>query len=173
MANGTTPRKMNYKKRRLRVTELYLQGWTQVKIAEEVGVTQGMVSKDLAAIREEWLQASIENIDEAKARELARIDNLEREYWEAWYRSCEDAETVVKKAVETDKGQRKEATQTAKGQAGDPRFLAGIQWCIQQRCKILGIEAAAKLDLTSKGELLQGPTIVLPAVLNEESETDV
>jgi hypothetical protein len=34
--------------------------------------------------------------------------------------------------------------------AGDPRFLAGIQWCIEQRCKILGLLAAVKNELTGK-----------------------
>ena len=40
---------------------------------------------------------------------------------------------------------------TSMGQAGDPRFLAGVQWCIERRCKIIGIDAPTKSELTGAG----------------------
>jgi len=84
------------------------------------------------------------DFSKAKAKEIAKIDRLEREYWNAWLRSLKDAEMIMEKAVETASEIRKEATQTARGQSGDPRFLQGIQWCIDKRCKIIGIDAATK-----------------------------
>jgi len=132
---------------RRRIAELYLEGKLQADIAEAVGISQSTVSNDLKAIQQEWLESSLIDFNEAKARELAKIDRLEWEYWTAWARSCEDAETTTKKAVQVGDKERKEATQTAKGQAGDPRFLQGVQWCIERRCKLLGIDAPQRHDV--------------------------
>lgn len=76
--------------RRAKVSELYRQGWSQLKIAAELGVTQPMVSGDLKVLRVEWIEKSNQKFDEKKAEELARIDRLEEVSWEAWFRSCED-----------------------------------------------------------------------------------
>lgn len=38
---------------------------------------------------------------------------------------------------------------------GDPRYLAGVQWCIEIRCKLLGIEAPKRVDVTSAGEKIE------------------
>jgi DNA-binding NarL/FixJ family response regulator len=41
-------------KRRRDVAELYLQGWTQTAIAEEMGVAQPTISDDVKHIRAQW-----------------------------------------------------------------------------------------------------------------------
>ena len=139
---------------RLRIADMYLRGRLQADIAEEVGLSEATVSRDLKVLHADWLRSANVDYSEAKAGELAKIDALEREYWQAWRRSQEDAETIRKKATDVSGTERKELIKTAKGQAGDPRFLNGVQWCIERRCKILGIDAAAKLDVTTKGERL-------------------
>jgi len=146
---------------RRRISELYLQGWLQVDIAAEVGVSQSTVSQDLKAIQKEWLQSTLIDFNEAKAQELAKVDNLERTYHRAWLRSCEDAQTVTQKAIEAGGDQRKEATKTAKGQVGDPRFLVGVQWCIDKRCKIKGIDAPVKTAFTDPTGQKQAETVVI------------
>lgn len=123
---------------------MYLRGMLQSEIAAELGLSQATISTDLKALQVEWLQSALLDFNEIKARELARIDKLEREYWTAWERSQEDAETVKQEAVEDGK---KKATKISKGQSGNPTFLAGIQWCIEQRLKIFGIYEATKLRI--------------------------
>lgn len=86
--------------RRTKVAKLYLLGKTQYEIAKEVRCSQGTVGNDLAALREEWLASALLDFGEAKARELARIDNLEAEAWDAWYRSAEDARTYRRRVEE-------------------------------------------------------------------------
>ena len=132
-----------------RIAELYLEGWLQADIAETLGISQSTVSNDLKALQKQWLASSLIDFDQAKAREIAKIDKLEWEYYQAWHRSCEDAETVIEKGK--GKGGEKnptsvEKTVQRKGQAGDPRFLTGVQWCIERRCKILGIDAPVKQE---------------------------
>lgn len=129
------------------MADLYLQGWLQTDIAEEVGVSDATVSRDLKALQSEWLASALVDFNEAKSQELAKIDRLEREYWQAWERSCENAETVTKEGGPSGVDKVK---QTSKGQAGDPRFLAGVQWCIERRCKILGVDAPNRHELTGK-----------------------
>ena len=40
-------------------------------------------------------------------------------------------------------------TMKTEGRIGDPRFLTVLDNCIERRCKILGIEAPKRLDLSS------------------------
>jgi len=127
------------------IAERYLKGMLQVDIAEEVGVSQSTVSRDLLALHKGWLEDASRTFAEAKAKELAKIDELEREYWRAWRASCEDAETVTEKgrggAGRVTSGEK---TVQRKGQSGNAAFLTGIQWCIDRRCKILGVDAPVK-----------------------------
>lgn len=142
---------------RRQIASLYLRGWLQVDIAEKLGISQQTVSLDLKALHREWQRSAIADIDKAKARELAKIDNLEREYWVAWRRSRKDAETITEKnRGEAEDGKLIDPQRMfrRKGQAGDPRFLQGIQWCIERRCKILGIDAPDRHDITSGGVTL-------------------
>ena len=130
---------------RRRIADMYLQGKTQAAIAESVGIDQSTVSRDIAALHSDWKASALIDIDEAKARELAKVDRLEREYWDAWEHSREDAETLRQEGS----GEApSKIVKTSKGQAGDPRFLTGVQWCIERRCKIIGVDAPSKSELS-------------------------
>jgi len=136
------------------MADLYLRGWLQVDIAEELKIDQSTVSRDLSALQEEWINSALVDIDEARAKELAKVDKLEREYWDAWDRSIQDAERETKKAIAVgDKEVKREATKTTEGQAGDPRFLSGVQWCINKRCEILGLDAPKQHTVNWRNEV--------------------
>ena len=136
---------------------MYLQGITQAEIGQRLGVSQPQISYDLRVLRNRWLQSSIVNINEAKARELARVDHLEREYWEAWERSIGKHQTKTVKARGT-KESAESAEQTVKTEDinGDPRYLSGVQWCINKRCEVLGLDAPTKREITGRaGEAIE------------------
>ena len=135
---------------RRRITDLYLSGWTQTAIAEELSVSQQTISLDLKALQKAWLASSLIAYSAAKAQELARIDRLEREYWAAWEASKEDKETQVTEKTADAKTSRSKAQMRREGQVGNPSFLAGVQWCIERRCKVLGIDAPAKIEQSGK-----------------------
>jgi len=152
------------------VAGLYLKGYDQRHIASIVSdeyadftICRQQVGYDIKKLIKRWQASQLVDVDQAKTGELAKVNNLELTYWDAWENSCEDAETVTQKT----KGvvQRRqledgtfvaekpaEATKTSKGQAGDPRFLTGVQWCIEKRCKILGIDAPIEQRHTGTGE---------------------
>jgi len=82
-------------KRRRTVADLYLQGWTQIAIAEELGVAQPTISDDLKRIRAQWRESGVRDFDEARQLELMKLDRIEREAWSAWERSQKPAQSAV------------------------------------------------------------------------------
>ena len=138
------------------VAALYLKGYGQQYIADEVSkdydefsLTRQQIGYDIKKLIERWRRSQLVDVDDAKTSELEKINHLERTYWDAWERSCEDAETKRLEGIltpGTDGGKTTKQVVTRKGQAGDPRFLTGVQWCIERRCKIIGIDAPLKQE---------------------------
>jgi predicted transcriptional regulator len=122
---------------RARVAELYNQGKYQHEIAAELGVSQQQVSYDLKVLNRFWEKTAVLDIAKAKLRELAKIDHLERTYWEAWERSMTARETKQLKKIPT-KGDEKLLKQETRD--GNPQYLEGVQWCITKRSALLGLD---------------------------------
>ena len=141
--------KINAQQRRPQVAQLYLDGWRQTAIAEEFGVSQAQISNDLKAIRKDWVASAVRDFDQLKEQELQRVDNLEREYWEQYQASKKPKKSKVSRQVKGDR-ESIEATVREEERLGNPTYLNGVQWCIEQRCKILGIYAAVKNEVTGK-----------------------
>lgn len=134
---------------RKKIAGLYLKGWLQVDIAQEVGIDQSTVSRDLKAIRDEWLKSTLVDFNEAEGRELAKIDAVEVEAWAAFERSKEDREISVQESVDGDSNRQKAQIRT-EGRDGDPKWLEIVLKCSEQRRKILGIDAPVKSEVTGK-----------------------
>lgn len=66
-------------KRRRMVAQLYLRRMTQIEIAEKLNISQATVSGDLKALKREWLEQSLDAVDEVRAREVAELDEMERD----------------------------------------------------------------------------------------------
>lgn len=138
------------------VASRYVRGMSQWKIGQELGVTQQQVSYDLKIIRQRWLESSIRDFDEARAIEVAKIDDCEREFRAAWERSQRIKQITNSKRKEgmgasTEAGVRKEE------QVGDPRFMDGILKCINMRCELLGLNAAKKISVLDADGNSYGP----------------
>jgi len=147
--------RLAYTERRKEVAKLYLEAWTQQAIADHFGVNQSTISRDLEAIRQQWVDSAIKDFNQAKATELARIDKLEREYWSGWERSQDEVKKTSQKAKTQgdNKPNYVEKAQSVEDRVGDPRYLSGVQWCIEQRCKILGIYAPERQDISLDGKV--------------------
>ena len=121
---------------RAEVAKLYNLGWLQIDIAEELGVTRQQISYDLQVLRKQWLESSLIDTNEAKLRQLARLDKTEEIAWELLYRSMEpketitDAESALGPSLSTVKREQRDC---------NPAFLAQILSCISKRCDILGL----------------------------------
>lgn len=127
---------------------MYLAGRLQADIGDVLGLSQSTISRDLRALHKVWRKAALVDFNEAKARELGKVDRLEREYWEAWQRSRKDKEATLTEKIDATASSRTKAQIRKEGQVGDPRFLAGAQWCIERRCKLLGLDAPQRREIT-------------------------
>ena len=136
------------------IAELYTKGRSYREIAFEVSqkhgrtITHQTVSNEVKKLLKEWEGTRSELIDHQKYIELAKIDRLEKTYWDGYDKSCQP----VKKSTTKKKGSPTlisdvEKTDNEETRIGDPRFLDGIKWCIEQRCKIFGINAPQKFDV--------------------------
>lgn len=140
---------------RREIAAQYLRGKTQAEIARYIStypargytLTTQQICYDLKAIQKQWQASALRDFDEKRAEELAKVDELERTYWQAWLDSCTDSETVTQEGT-GDGVQRIRKVRIQ--QSGDPRFLAGVQWCIERRCKLLGFDAPQKQEITGK-----------------------
>jgi hypothetical protein len=139
MDDRMTSGRLQAQQRRKTVARLYVQQRTQAEIAREVGVSQGTVSRDLKAIQAEWQRERLDDFRQAKLRELARLDLLERQYWDAWQRSCQDRERTIQEKTTAPAGDRLRAGTQTEGRDGNPEFLKGVERCIELRCKILNL----------------------------------
>ena len=132
----------------VQVAEQYLQGRPQYVIAEALSIHEATVGALLAQLRSEWQRQAGLDFTLRVALELARIDLLERNYWQAWERSKGD-QVVMKtrfKNNQVDLNSFQERV-TRKDMPGDPRYLDGIAKCIEMRLKIVGGFAPTKLDV--------------------------
>jgi hypothetical protein len=149
------------------ISELYLQGKTQFEIAEELNrrycppeqelkpggvrytLTRQTISRDLLAIQSEWMAHSLQNFNELKAKELAKLDRLELEYWRAWERSCKVKRRTKSEKTERRKQTRQSAQVFTEDMLGDPRYLTGVYDCINRRCELLGLDAPKRMSVMS------------------------
>lgn len=120
--------------RQAEVARLYLQGKTQLHIAQQLGVSRQQVGYDLVVIRKAWLKSQIRDFDAAKSKELARLDLLEATHWDAFERSLRDGGRTIEKTSE--RGDTTEKVSYCRD--GNPKFLEGISKCIETRARILG-----------------------------------
>lgn len=149
-------------RRRQVVAERYLRGQTQWQIAESLEVDQGTISRDLSWLHEDWLEQSREDTDKRLARELKRLDVLEREAWEGWQRSLLTSERTRSKSRSGDRGYDETATDTMERRDGNPKFLEIVGRCIDRRLEILGV----KKSLVKKSLVVNNNTVNMQADLS-------
>lgn len=137
------------------IQTLYVRGDTLRHIARQLNaerpysLSHQTIANDVNDLLNRWRKAMVEKIDELQAAELLRINGVEREAWEAWERSKDKREKTLAE-TKTGKGSGKDQrTQiTSETLIGDPRFLEKVQWCINKRCEILGLDAPRRLQHT-------------------------
>lgn len=135
----------------VQISRLYLQGMSQHEIGKEIGLSQQQVSLDLKAIRSIWKQSAAMKFDERLAMEVARIDELERTYYEAWKRSIKERQRSTQQfgqVGDVKKGERPSPanlTVQSEDSLGNVAYLQGVERCIAMRCKLFGLEPAIKV----------------------------
>jgi hypothetical protein len=132
---------------------LYLRGLTQHEIAQRLNVSRQQIGYDLKVLQRRWQESALADFNSKKAAELAKMDELERTYWEAWERSCQAREVTTQEKTQTGEGStdepRRKVGVRKEPRDGNPEFLRGVERCLDMRCKIIGAYAALKIAPTT------------------------
>ncbi len=164
--SGTALAEREYRKDR--VLEMYLKGWPVPMIAREVGIRVDAAMNAVEVVQREYIRRKNGNRAEQLAFVLAKIDQMERTYWDAWERSMKEAVRTSTSREDTPlplpDGSKARAdgegkppptliqTTTKVGRrvdypVGNPAFLSGVQWCIDRRVKLLGLDKPERIDI--------------------------
>lgn len=136
---------------------LFLQGHQAPEIAEKENIDAATVCRDLRVIHDNWLARTHARYDQCIARELALLDEIERQAWEAWNRSLLNQETT-----QAEKSTRDEKTKLVrKGQTGNPMYLRIIFHCIEKRCELLK-QATRAADRPSDALTVEAMDAMIP-----------
>jgi hypothetical protein len=162
MAHRSNAEEVRILSRRAKVAALLLRGTTnQFSILAALGMEpnqQSTISRDIKAIREEWKASAVRDFDEAKGRELEKLEAIEADAWAAWERSR--SERTITRTRRTEKPGQSPAGKDGKESGallqsalaesrkeqrdGEQGFLAVALKCVQERCKILGLHAPVR-----------------------------
>ena len=123
-----------------RIADLRFEGKTQTEIAAIIGVSQTIISRDLRELRKRWQMESTAKIDELICEDIAHWKRLQFQYWDGYQRSLRERRDS-------------EGTLTDGMDEGDPRFLQGMERCLDKRAELLGIKPPSKIAPTNpKGD---------------------
>jgi hypothetical protein len=153
------------------VARMYVRGKSQHEMALELNklyvdrhISKKTIHQDLEYIQKSWWQSTLFDFNAAKAKELARIDETEREAWDAWDRS---KEKHVKIEYEISDDQvpfsvdkiadvkRKKKRKMIEATVGDIKYLEMVERMIKMRCEILGLFEAKRVQIDWRTEALQ------------------
>jgi len=147
----------------VRIAEMHASGMPQREIATQFGLTQGQICRDLKEIYQRWAAAdSKPDLKVIRQRILAKLADLEKTYRQAWLDSLKPKEIVSKKQVSipgeaTGAGanlktsadrERNEASLRTEERDGNVAFLNGILACVDRECKLRGVDAPQKLEVS-------------------------
>lgn len=140
----------------VRIEELYLRGYGSRRIAaaleEETGVklTHRTILKDIRAIQKRWREEMGGELSLLKSAEVGRINRVEAEAWEQWFRSKEPIEKAKVETRDGENGTTRSSSRENQQRLGDADYLKVIMSCSERRTKLLGLE---QVDATDSDEL--------------------
>lgn len=118
----------------------------KLQALREYPVTYASVYRDIGKELKRWQKERTDMIDVQMDVDLKKIDRLEATYWDAWEQSCKaKVKTIAKERSIYDKKKKErigdltaqEAQKHVTETVGDKKWLEGVQWCIEQRAKLL------------------------------------
>jgi predicted transcriptional regulator len=136
----------------LRAWDLRQRGWTQERIAQELGLERSSISRILSRLDQRFRATMREQVGELKSEQTAILRHIVAESMDAWERSKESAKSVTVKTEGQGaaEGKGKGSTvQQVKDQDGDTVYLDEARAALADIRKIWGADAPARTALTS------------------------
>ena len=146
--------------RELRALELMVLGWSQHRIAADLGVSQAAVSKSLKRLETRILRELTETVERQKARHTLRLEHLFAEAMRAWEQS--KADSTRRRQRQTQGGAGGAGATVAEvvveNQHGDPRYLDEARKALGDHRKLWGLDAPQKVDVRASRNPYDGMT---------------
>ena len=151
MAKPGPQTRSDFEARLAEIWRRWNRGQSQWEISVALGICDRTVRNYLKTLENRWRKETSAGIAAHKEAELAKIQELFSTYWKSWEKSLDEKQTTSTEQSDTDTGARRKAAIKKESRDGNPAFLAGVQWCISEVCKIRGIYAPVSLDLSKMG----------------------
>jgi hypothetical protein len=151
---------------RTMIARLYVEGWSQQEIVDQMArlrpyaLSLASVARDIQQIRDEWRAYRLWHMDDLIARELARLDHIEREAWAAWHDSRKEQKETIQN-VKPDREKNNAPVPvggmiTTRPGVGSHHFLQVALDCVKERNKLLALYPVQKHDVTVRGGSIVG-----------------
>lgn len=137
--------------RRVAVMRLYCAGKSMRDIGEKVGCSATTVHFDVRHCLQSFGRLTEQTTRKMIARELARLDTIEKECWEAWEKSKGESSKTRTRKKQRGNANEFEAVNETTQRAGDPRYMKLILECIEKRARLLRLCDSG--DTTDPNEL--------------------
>lgn len=133
------------------------------QLAEPIEVGKSTVARDIDAIRREWKDCRLDNMDEYVGEELEKLRLMEERAWHGMNAALRPYEETITKTravpvrnADGELEQREVTDRQVVRREGrlDPRILRNLVEIQDRRAKLLGLDAPKGLDLTSGGRTL-------------------
>ncbi len=170
-SGGSSATALKAREREELAVKLRLEGWTLGAIAEKIGYKASECAR-VAILRAMAKMPPIEDLVALRQHELDKLDEIEREAWEQWYRSTQDAESRTE--AETKDGTF--VTERKEGQSGNPALLDKIIKASERRAKLLGLDAPEKLAVSGNLDIDvfgQKPSEVFSHAAKEAAKAEI
>jgi len=134
------------------IAKMRLEGLTQAQIAERLGrlrhysLSPQTIAIELKAVREQWLNQTIDNYEQTRLIELSRLDEEESLAKDAWARSILPKKKERTRSGTNDGKPFEEFMQETATRDGNPAFLQRLESIRQRRCAILGFNAQQRSE---------------------------
>jgi hypothetical protein len=111
-----------------------------------------VICEDLQELAARWQADAKRDVGEHQARELERLDEMERQAWAAWHRGIgKKQQTFTERRDGGRGGGGSKASVRTEDLNGDPRFLQVLLDCQERRAKLLGLDAPTRIDAQLAG----------------------
>ena len=142
------------------IARQYLKGRNQEDIAEMVNLTQATVSKEIDALKEQWVRSTEVDFAEAQGAALNKVDAMEQEALNQYKKSKRAKKTTTQKKQPAAMPDNENPEVTSEGEivapiiteyviveetirkeegTGDVKWYDQVMKCIDMRLKILGL----------------------------------
>ena len=133
--------------RQARAWELRQRGWTQFRIAKELGCNQGTVSRLLARVYKRALARLDKHAARERAVQVEQLNHVVDESLEAWERSKKPRKRSSRRTGGAGKGAGDATTIEAQERDGDPVFLSTAMQAMDRIRQLLALDVSiAKED---------------------------